>query len=214
MNKYKINIHAHSYFSDGLNSPYKMALEAKQIGFSALVITDHWYNKECSVSMNRDRHDILKRGLGESKKIIPVIMGLELPVDDGNEILVFGGGAIKAIISEGNSSFSFSMLMALKKVEHCSFILCHPRGQVSEECVELVDGFEAYNSGQNLFEKRGFGALRNLPAWSNSDAHRYQELKEGWNLIDTKVETEAQLIKYIKSGKQPEMIAKGSPVTG
>ena len=38
---YKINIHAHTIFSDGYNTPYVMALKAKELGFSALVITSY-----------------------------------------------------------------------------------------------------------------------------------------------------------------------------
>jgi 3',5'-nucleoside bisphosphate phosphatase len=45
-NEYKINIHCHTIFSDGLNTPVTLAHEAKRLGFCALVITDHYYGSE------------------------------------------------------------------------------------------------------------------------------------------------------------------------
>ena len=211
MNKYRINIHAHSIFSDGYNSPYVMALKAKELGFTALVITDHWYG--CiENSLTPERVTTLRKSANEARKIIPVIIGLEIPVL-GQEVLVFGGDAVKEIAGCKNKVLA-NDLFRIKNSTSSAFILCHPGIDISNQLVELIDGFEAYNSGRNYFDKRGFGSLAELPAWSGSDAHMADYLSDGWNEVDTKITTEDDLIKYIKSGKQPDLFAKGKVVAG
>lgn len=210
MNKYRINIHAHSIFSDGHSSPYVMALKAKELGFTALVITDHWY-EEAESSLTAERLVTLKMAANEVREVLPVIIGMEIPHTD-NEFLVFGGDAIKEIVNLGNKSISTDDMWKIRRNTNSVFILCHPGMNIPYETTLLIDGFEAYNSGRNLFNRRGYGALRRLPAWSNSDAHTANCLVDGWNEVDTKITTEADLIKYIKSGKQPYLFAKGKRV--
>jgi predicted metal-dependent phosphoesterase TrpH len=204
--KYKINIHAHSIFSDGINSPYVMALKAKELGFSALVVTDHYYGHdrhELSLSINRMR--MLEKASKEAKLILPVIIGMEIPLL-GQEFLLFGGSAIKSILKNGRPTRR--AMRQLQESTYCALIMCHP-GDFGHAAADIADGFEEWNSGQNMFDNgrgktRSFGKMENKPRWCNSDAHSADMLDWNYNIVDTKIRTESDLIKYIKRGKQPE----------
>jgi predicted metal-dependent phosphoesterase TrpH len=214
--KYKINIHAHTFFSDGVNSPLGMALEANRLGFTALVITDHYYGETdewCSVNVQKMR--ILRRACDEAKKIMPVIIGIELSFG-GEEILTFGSAMIQDIMRHRDTGNELTMELLLKwKRRHDSaFVLCHP-GKVENWVFlrPLLDGYEEYNSGSSMFRlelengivnEREHGALTGLPGWCNSDAHQAAGLERAYNLVDSKIENETDLIRYIKRGVQPE----------
>lgn len=204
--KYKINIHAHSIFSDGINSPLSMAIEAKKLDFTALVITDHFYGLNVPEFMSKNSMRLLKKACHEAQKILPVIIGLEVPFCN-QEILVFGGSAINSIIENGIPTPD--ELIRLKKETGCAVILCHP-GNDFEEVAKYVDGFEQYNSGCNYFkngeEIRPFGALKGRQRWCNSDAHSTEDMSEAYNVVGSKIQTESDIIKYIKKGKQPEFV--------
>jgi predicted metal-dependent phosphoesterase TrpH len=214
--KYKINIHAHTLFSDGANSPLGMAIEANRLGFTALVITDHYYgdtDQWCSVNVQKMR--LLKKACEEAKKILPVIIGVEL-VFGGEELLTFGSAMIQDIMRHRDAGNELTMELFLKwKRRHDSaFVLCHP-GKVEnwEVLRPLLDGYEEYNSGSSMFRiergqggvtERDRGALVGLPGWCNSDAHQVAGLARAYNIVDAKIENETDLIRYIKRGAQPE----------
>ena len=203
--KYRINIHAHSFFSDGVNSPFVMATEAKRLGFSALVITDHFYGRKIPEFMSPMSFKILKRSCHEAKDIIPIILGIEVPFM-GQEVLVFGGAAIKSILENGKPDMD--KMLKLKKETGCAVILCHP-GEDFHFAIPALDGYERFNSGFDYFrDNRDFGKLEDLPGWCNSDAHTFEDLKTGYNQINSKIKNEGDLIKYIKKGGQPTFVLK------
>ena len=198
---YKINIHTHTIFSDGRNSPYVMALKAKELGFTALVITDHFYGRDLPNFMSLEKLKLLKKAAQETRKILPTIIGLEVPFM-GQEVLVFGGAAIKKILTYGKPNMS-SMLL-LKKETGCAVVLCHP-GEEFHFAVPAVDAYERVNKTDRFTKgdyRRSLGDLKGKQAWCNSDAHRVEELDICYNIVDTKIDTESKLINYIKRGKQ------------
>lgn len=205
---YKINIHAHTYFSDGSNSPYTMAVEAKRLGFCALVVTDHYYptapKEWCSADAEKQR--LIRRACREAKEILPVIVGIELNFG-GEEMLVFGSAMIQAIVRhcDQGGKLSVELLKKWKAEFDCAFILCHPTKSRNWEALRpLLDGYEQYNSGQDMFgDGRDPASLTGLPRWCNSDAHCKEALSIANNLVDTRIKTETDLIRYIKRGKQP-----------
>lgn len=213
--KYKINIHAHTLFSDGANSPLGMAIEAKRLGFTALVITDHYYgatDEWCSVNVQKMR--LLRKACDEAKKILPVIVGIEL-VFGGEEILTFGSAMIQDIMRHRDNGNELMLrdLLKWKRRHDCAFVLCHPGKAENWEVLRpLLDGYEEYNSGSSMFRHKGAhglverdrGALVGLPGWCNSDAHQVSGLARAYNIVNAKIENETDLIKYIKRGAQPE----------
>ena len=208
MQNYKINLHAHTFFSDGSNSPYRMALIAKELGFTALVLTDHFCtdtNAWCSI--NFEKMKLLKRAAEEAKEIIPVIIGIELAIA-GEEVLVFGSAMVNNILNaeDNGNDLSVNLLRGWKSKFESAFILCHPgREENWKKLMPILDGFEEYNGGVNCFDSnRDFGCLSGLPRWCNSDAHTDFLLEKGYNIVDSKITVESDLIRYIKRKKQPE----------
>lgn len=200
--QYKINIHAHTIFSDGMNSPYVMATKAKELGFSALVITDHYYGLDAPRFISVDSMRLLKGACHEARDIIPIIIGIEVPFM-GQEVLIFGGAAVNKIIETGRPSKE--ELLSLKRTTGCGVVLCHPsRG--FEDTADVVDSFEQYNSGRDMFNggERSFGPLVGKQMWCNSDAHHVDQLETAYNLVNKKIETESDLIRYIKRQQQPD----------
>jgi hypothetical protein len=174
-----------------------MAVRAKELGFSALVLTDHVYRKENSeYGMVPEKWKAYGRAVHEAKEILPVIVGCEVPYK-GEEVLVFGSTAVKEIWT----NFGIvDTITDLKKRHNCAVILCHPNNQYHEFLHEL-DGFERYNGGTDFFRKRP--PIEGIPGWCNSDAHSADRLEDGWNEVNKKITVEDELIHYIKKGVQP-----------
>jgi len=208
MRSYNINLHAHTIFSDGSNTPLGMAIEAKKLDFSCLVVTDHFYGDDnLWCSLNKDKMRLLKAACREASKVLPVIVGIELSFG-GEEILIFGGGLINEIFlaRETHETLTVPRIQHWKQHYSCACILCHP-GNIKNwtDLRPILDGYEAFNSGQDYFRNgRDLGALEGLPGWCNSDAHGVSSLFKAWNIVHVKIEEERDLIKYIKKGHQPK----------
>lgn len=204
---YKINLHAHTIFSDGANSPLGMALAAEKLDFSCLVITDHYYgpNRLTEHALNKEKYRLLRRACSEARSILPVIIGMELAIGQ-EEILIFSTPLIKEIL-EADTKLSIGELLVLKEKIYSACILCHPGSPHHwPALLPVIDGYEKYNSGQNWFKDRTAGCLSSLPHWCNSDAHSANEMAEGYNLTKEKITTETDLIQYIKKGIQSETL--------
>ena len=202
--KYKINLHAHSTFSDGSGTPTEMAIKAKELGFSCLVLTDHFYGHGVADkwrAMSIEKMPAYKEAIKEATKILPVIRGMEVPFHD-EEVLVFGETAIDAIMKVG----VLDSIEELKAKHECAVILCHPlmESYNEGECKHLdnIDGFEMFNSGRDWFHLREMGVLSKKIGWCNSDAHTLKMMELGHNLVNECITTEQQLIKYITSGSE------------
>lgn len=215
--KSKINIHAHSLFSDGLNSPYKMALKAKELGFSALVLTDHFYGDEF---FHKDQINIeslihLRRCKSEIERdIMPVILGIEIPLLD-QEVLVFGCEAVNSILRNGlpMEESTVELLYDLKFSSNCATVLCHPRPihnkNKAKDICNVIDGYEHINGGFDFFKGISHGSLNGKQRWCNSDAHRANDLGQCYNILDVEIKNEFDLIEYIKSGNKHDFYIKG-----
>lgn len=210
-NKYKVNLHAHTVFSDGANSPLVMALAAKKAGLESLIITDHVYSKSVPTDwgvLTRFQYPVLRRLAREAAEILPVIVGIELAIEN-EEILIFGSAVIQEVLADP-SKITVGVLADLKQKYDCACVLCHPGTPENwKKLLPILDGYEQYNSNQDWFNfrdgrTRDKGVLEGLPYWCNSDAHNSIDLATGsYNLVDSKITTECDLIKYLKRKKQP-----------
>lgn len=204
---YKINLHAHSVFSDGANSPYVMAQKAKEMGMCALVLTDHFYGpRHAHISVSSESYAAWVSSCKEaSNLVLPVIRGLEVPYK-GQEVLAFGESLIKAILKK--RKMTEAMVRYYLENEECAFVLCHP-GETYDEALEICVGYEHYHCGVSRFSQREPSALADTKIkWCNSDAHRAERLNLGYNIVDENITTASELITYLNSGKQPAMVAQ------
>lgn len=218
---YKLNIHAHTFFSDGRNSPLKMALSAKELGFTALVVTDHYYphHSREGCSTNTKRFRLMKKATIEASEVLPVITGIELAFG-GEEMLVFGKDFIATILrhcDQGNE-LTVELLAKWKKRKPSACMLSHPIHPNNwENLMPLLDGYERWNSATDMFpdkfrHTRPLHYLSHLPGWCNSDAHNHTSLSKAYNLTDVKIEDEESLIKYIREHNQPKYVVNGKLV--
>lgn len=209
-NNYLINLHAHTYFSDGHNSPLAMAIAAKHIGFTSLVITDHCSSKCNTLSgLDTKKFDFLKFACKEAKKILPVIIGIELAIG-GEEVLVFGSAMINKIMDtrDNGTPVTIDHLIEWKPRHYSAFILCHPHSPENWERLKpILDGYEEFNSGDHMFANgRDHHCLTDLVGWANSDAHQVANLGRSYNKVHSKITIEQDLIQYIKRGFQPTLV--------
>ena len=214
MTTYNINLHAHSDYSDGSNIN-ELITKAKELNFTALVITDHFYynNYNMWCSLNYSKYTKLLEEIKELSEIhnCPIINGIELAFG-GEETLIFGQELIYDLIKnrENRSKLSIKDLIKLKNDYNSAAILCHTIDiSTWNKLYELFDGYEEYNSYQHMFwDNRDRGKLEGLPRWCNSDAHAVMSLEKCYNIVNTSIIFEQDLIDYIKSGKQPEFYLK------
>lgn len=199
---YKINLHAHSIYSDGCDTIKDMAKECKYQGFSACVITDHVYRRE-GMSLNSQ---LFEQALVEAKQAevevgIPVILGAEFVYVYGHEVLVFGTDAIREllIIRQLMGYPGLSDFKNVKQKYRCGMILCHP-GNMSVDSsmdTEVLDGFELYNSGCLHFRDKIPNGLKYKTPFANSDAHWANYLCISYNETEFPVCDEHSLLDLV-----------------
>lgn len=178
---FSINLHAHTKNSDGADSIQEMAKKAKELGHSALVITDHDTSYSSSyLSGVRELTVLVDNNLID----FPVIIGSEIMTPFG-EYLLFGKKAcsnwqfFKNKLDMIESSFDHTLWVEIFKnrvlststyssrcgitqaniheVKSYGLVLCHPRFNsnyveaVPESWWSIVHGFEVVN-GLEEFE--------------------------------------------------------------
>lgn len=210
---YKLNIHAHTIYSDGSPTVLELATAYKDLGFTCAVISDHYYGREDLVHYSMDRKKFIQACSdaedAEQKLGYPVIVGMEYGFFGCEEVLCFGRDFLFRLYDGINSTEDF---ISLRKDYESACVLCHPRlrggehGFIAKKGHLCIDGFEHYNSGQNYFKNPKFSGghtrevpeeFKHLTAFSNSDAHNTRSLPRAVNLIDEPIKSESQLIDYI-----------------
>lgn len=219
---YKLNLHAHSKFSDGSHSVNSMAMRYKSLGFTCCVLTDHVYSNDAPYSNSLEKYI---RQIEEAKKAsiennIPIILGAEFSVSKSEECLVFGQEAILYLLTlrdekrkriKTNSIqdlvITYEDLIFVKELFPCAVILAHPMlsplpcGIIPLKGHLALDGYERFNSCQDFFGDRRDvpEELKDLPSFCNSDAHSMFEIDDCYNVVYENITSEEQLISYIKN---------------
>lgn len=209
---YKLNLHAHSLYSDGHCSIKTMAEKYKELGFTCAVITDHLYSSglngvldtsKYSLNYTNFMHQLIEADAVSKELNFPIILGIERTFFKSEEVLCFGAEFIKELF---NPLVDLNEFFNLKNTLNGVAIIAHP---IAEKSIDMgihdvVDGYESFNGGCPMF-----GTYRTLPtefekltAFSNSDAHGIITLDRGYNLTETPITTETELIEYIKN-KRP-----------
>lgn len=205
---YKINLHAHSRYSDGTNSIREMALQCQALGFSACVITDHVYRREVGAPDFWGMcYTKLEEACKEAENVAdelryPVILGGEFTIGYGEEILVYGLEAVKELMRRRDRKYEvdYDDLRDVRRMFNCAAIIAHPMNPGAFIYEDAVDGLEFYNSGTPMFNNRPIPRhLSHLTPWSNSDAHCDYALSNGWNEVPIDVKCEYDLIDLIKN---------------
>jgi len=220
---YKINLHAHSVYSDGVGTVLDMALVCRSLGFTACVITDHIYSTDSSYSSSYEKYirQVEDAKLVSKELNYPVIIGAEVSIGRYEEVLLFGSDAIVALLKMRNKKIirkydpltehmcSIDELINLRECYNCATVLCHPclasydnrPNFIEASGAKALDGYERYNSASDCFGKYRDVPLEfeNLVAVCDSDAHSPLCLDFCWNKTTFPITTELNLISYIKA---------------
>jgi len=223
--KYKINLHAHTRYSDGANTLQEMVFAYKHMGYCAAVLTDHHYTGSpdlANYSMNLDEYSSACEKADKISKLLnyPVIVGCEWGFFRCEEVLCFGRSFITALLS--HTDVSIGKFKELKDTFGGACIVAHPI--LSEnKFIEMgghkvVDGYEGYNGGGDMFNpdfRKLPPEFKDLRAYSNSDAHSINTLidegrrGDNYNLINEKIDDESKLLNYIRDRKPVKMVVQG-----
>jgi hypothetical protein len=179
--RYKLNLHAHSNFSDGGFSVKRIAEKYQELGFNTLVLTDHYYGmgpkKEAfsrdfdsshrkSITLDREKLNLLRR---QAKNIteklgMGCIIGIEIGINKLEEVCVFGSDAIDAIFDlreerqdmGPDDTINISDLVDIRAKHPCMINLCHPGRPdvwVENNGHHILDGFEYIHAGTLMFDR-------------------------------------------------------------
>lgn len=225
-NKYKIELHAHSAESSRCGS-----IEAEEVvkkyyesGYSALVLTDHYYarffDKISNLSWEKQLEKYLKGYYTASKAAqdldFMVFLGIEIKFnDDPNEYLVYGLNE-KFLLNHSNlhhlSLKEFKNLILEKKKETMIF-QAHPfRPGMAPAADELLDGLEVYN-GNRRHDSQNDRAFKyaedhNMKMISGSDFHEYEDLARGGIAAD-KFPSKMSELCFLLSSSDYKLIEDG-----
>lgn len=224
--RYKINLHAHSSYSDGGHTLSEMFLQYKELGFKVATFTDHYYNKpgeRCNISLDREKIAAQRE---EAKRLgrffnMGVICGIEIGINRLEEVVVIGEKAIDAIVDlreqrydeMDDGTINIVDLLEIKKKHRCMINLCHPSRPycwVEKGGHHVLDGFEYIHAGTLMFDRwrsTSDTPERKVPEeflgktkLCNSDAHSKSCLEWCWNEVEADIRNEHDLLGYVENG--------------
>lgn len=218
MGKYKIELHAHSSESSRCGSirAEDVVHKYKKAGYSALVLTDHYYarffDKITDLSWEKQLEKYLK-GYKIAKEAsrdldFRVFLGIEIKFnDDPNEYLIYGLTKDFLLKHPNLHRLSLAEFRALTADQSQKILIfqAHPfRTGMAPAVSELLDGLEVYN-GNPRHDSQNDKALsyareHNLKMISGSDFHENEDLARGGIKADSLPENQQQLINILEAG--------------
>lgn len=167
----KIDLHTHSYYSDGLSSPTKLVEEAFKKGLDGIALTDHQTTRGWTEAEKRAKE------LG-----ICFIPGQEIKTKQGEVLALF----IKEEIKPQN--YTLDEVITKIRKQGGIVIFPHPlcikgaKKKTIEKYNQNIDGLEILNARWpgTKAEKRAFSLAQkySLATTGGSDAHYFKEV--GW----------------------------------
>ncbi|BEP16987.1 PHP domain-containing protein [Pyrofollis japonicus] len=194
MTKIRADLHMHSTFSDGRESPKEIIIKAVEKGLSAISITDHDTFQGAIVARNI---------VSEGSYDIVVLLGAEIRANEG-DILIY-------CLEEPLEKIPRNALELLDTAHenNCLAVPAHPFDIRRKGIGELVyegkwDAIEVFNSMSDpISNQKAMEAARilNLPGLANSDAHVAEAIGSAYNIITVDDLSEAAIMEAIKSGR-------------
>jgi len=218
MSGYKIELHAHSAESSRCGSirAEEVVEKYQKAGYSALVLTDHYYarffDKISHLNWEKQLQKYLKGYNSASKAAqdlnFRVFLGIEIKFnDDPNEYLVYGLNE-DFLLKHPNlhqlSLKEFKILISKQK-EKILIFQAHPfRPGMAPAAIELLDGLEVYNGNRRHDSQNdrafSYAAEHKFKMLSGSDFHEYEDLARGGIAADKLPSKISELCLLLKSG--------------
>lgn len=229
----KLNLHAHSNFSDGRDTILNMAKCYQRNGYVCAVLTDHDYYfinlKTGEILWEKLDNYFLEGERVQEELSYPVILGIEVSLINQEEGVLFGKKAIYEWFKERRDlRIRNNWSDAKFKKENHAMILVHPmfspEYNYPQNFLDLFYAVEIYTSGHYLLKgqsknKKYFSVLnrmKNCNRIRNLDAHAINRWFEGpdniqsrpycVNYIEDKViiKSEVDLIHFLRNSKQTD----------
>lgn len=181
----KVDLHVHTNYSDGKNSPVEMIAAAKRAGLGAIAITDHdtiegWKNLKLTSS------DFL------------VIPGVELSSDKGHVLLIGIKNLPPTKILDEVLEWAKDNNVFAAASHVYDIPLRHPIGALAFEKFKVVEAING-KGFRRLCKKAVSDALKhNIKFLCNSDSHSIKGLGEFYNLVEG--ETVDEIIENLLQG--------------
>jgi len=215
---YKIEIHAHSSESSRCGSveAAEVVIKYKNAGYSALVLTDHYYarffDKINDLSWKEQLEEYLK-GYRIAKKTAEnlkfnIFLGIEIKFNnDPNEYLIYGltEDFLLAYPNLHYLNLEEFKILVDKQKEDIMIFQAHPYRQGMEPTSsKLLDGLEVYNGNprHDSQNKKALNYAKNhkLKMISGSDFHEHEDLAQG-GIVSKKLPlTINELCNLLESG--------------
>lgn len=159
--KYKIELHTHTWPCSGCSSisPQKMAQIHKELGYDAVVITNHMQHGCFNMSKFASREEMLSKYMNdyyeardEGDRIgITVLLGAEVNLSENrNDYLVYGVDEEFIVKASENLDKPLSEFYKVVKTDKNVIIQAHPfRPNMVRMPKEYIDGLEVFNLNPN-----------------------------------------------------------------
>jgi predicted metal-dependent phosphoesterase TrpH len=186
----KADLHIHSTFSDGRNSPLDIVEAALERGLSVISITDH---DTFAGSIHAVRY-------GRSRGVL-VVPGIEVRTSEG-DILVY-------CVKEFNPPRRVDRLIEAAHREGCLVVPAHPFDVLRLGVGDLIyeykdwDAIEVWNASSTKGANyRAIEAAKLLgkPGLANSDAHIVEEVGAAYTLIEVSELKVEEVLEAIRKG--------------
>lgn len=217
MSEYKIELHAHSAESSrcGSIAAAELVKKYKKAGYSALVLTDHYYarffNKyqdlswEAQLKKYLKGYNIAKREA--SKEGLNIFLGIEIQFNnDQNEFLIYGLDEDFLLKHPNLHQMTLEEFRTLTVDQNLLIFQAHPfRPGMSPANDNLIDGLEVYNGNLRHDSQNGkadkFAEEHNLKKISGSDFHENEDLARGGIITEKKADSMEELLAVLSEGK-------------
>ncbi len=190
----KADLHIHSTFSDGRNSPKEIILRAISRGLEAIAITDH----------DTFQGSIHARRVASSEGIdIVIIIGAEIRTKQGDILVYCPDSPLEKTPRDALELIDYS------HENDCLVVPAHPFDIRRKGIGDLVyearwDAIEVFNAMSDpISNKRAAEAARELglPGLANSDAHVVDAVGSAFNLVEVNSLDAEKILDSIRAGK-------------
>jgi predicted metal-dependent phosphoesterase TrpH len=203
------HLHTKTGSSCGLVSPGEIPDLYKKAGYGAIVVTDHYYKKtinEYSKSADAWLEGYRKVRRAGKEAGIKVFLGMELRLDsiDVDDFLVYG--LDEEFIKNNEKIYQLSLAEMFEFLDSNGFLIyqAHPfREENTVRDPGFMHGIEVFNGKQrqenNNERAEAHAKEHSLLQISGSDFHRYEDIGSGGIYIDKAVETEKELVQFLRT---------------
>lgn len=204
-------MHAHTFFSDGAETPEKMVARAKAIGMDGIAITDHDSTRGWKRAINAGKH------LG-----VAIVPGKEIRIRKGKEPV---GEMLALFLNQDvdlNQLVSIGELVDAIRAQDGIVAIPHPydwlrkndvleileEKKIRPDAIEAINGRNMENGNMKCME---YATTKKIGQIAGSDAHCTKEL--GWAYTYCETDNLEEFRKMIKKNQSMAIGVENMPLS-